>query len=57
LQVKIEIVVDGFQFLGKAVKIGHGPATVIGCRWVRASGFGGATSGRALRIHCGGFEG
>jgi hypothetical protein len=33
LQVKIEIAVDGFQFLGKAVKIGHGPATVIGCRW------------------------
>jgi hypothetical protein len=32
-QVKIEIAVDGFQFLGKAVKIGHGPATVIGCRW------------------------
>jgi hypothetical protein len=33
LQVKIEIAVEGFQFLGKAVKIGHGPATVIGCRW------------------------
>jgi hypothetical protein len=33
LQVKIEIAVDGFQSLGKAVKIGHGPATVIGCRW------------------------
>jgi hypothetical protein len=32
-QVKVEIAVDGFQFLGKAVKIGHGPATVIGCRW------------------------
>jgi hypothetical protein len=32
-QVKIEIRLDGFQFLGKAVKIGHGPATVIGCRW------------------------
>jgi hypothetical protein len=32
-QVKIEIAVDRFQFLGKAVKIGHGPATVIGCRW------------------------
>jgi hypothetical protein len=32
-QVKIGIAVDGFQFLGKAVKIGHGPATVIGCRW------------------------
>jgi hypothetical protein len=29
-QVKIEIAQDGFQFLGKAVKIGHGPATVIG---------------------------
>src|SRR5580692_13099796 len=32
-QVKTEIGHDGFQFLGKAVKIGHGPATVIGCRW------------------------
>jgi hypothetical protein len=32
-QVKIEIGQDGFQFLGKAVKIGHGPATVIGFRW------------------------
>jgi hypothetical protein len=28
--VKIQIRLDGFQFLGKAVKIGHGPATVIG---------------------------
>ena len=32
-QVKIEIGRQCFQFLGKAVKIGHGPATVIGCRW------------------------
>jgi hypothetical protein len=32
-QVKIEIAGNGFQFLGKAVKIGHGPATVIGFRW------------------------
>jgi len=29
-QVKIEVALHGFQFLGKAVKIGHGPATVIG---------------------------
>ena len=29
LRVKTEI--ERFQFLGKAAKIGHGPATVIGC--------------------------
>jgi len=33
-RVKIEIGIRQFQFLGKAVKIGHGPATVIGSRWV-----------------------
>jgi hypothetical protein len=46
-QVKTEIVLDGFQFLGKAVKIGHGPATVIGCRWDARFFFGGAIGGQA----------
>src|ERR1700691_2595650 len=32
-QVKIEIGRQLFHFWGKAVKIGRGPATVIGCRW------------------------
>ena len=55
LQVKIGIAVDGFQFLGKAVKIGHGPATVIGCRW-DARFFLRRVRWQALRICCGVFE-
>jgi hypothetical protein len=55
-QVKIEIAKDGFQLLGKAVKIGHGPATVIGCRW-DARYFFLRARWQALRIRCGVFDG
>jgi hypothetical protein len=32
-RVKVEISTSCFQFLGTAVTIGHGPATVIDSRW------------------------
>jgi hypothetical protein len=57
LQVKIEIVLDGFHFLGKAVKIGHGPATVIGCRWELRSTYAAFPAGRPFESATGGFSG
>ena len=56
-QVKIEAAVDGLQFLGKAVKIGHGPATVIGCSWDAHLIFRSAPGGQVLRIRCCEFAG